>query len=87
MAPEHDPEADRSWPEYRRLVLSELERIDRGVQELNRKIDARSDFIDTEISKMWRAIDLLQFKSGLISLLVSALTGLAVAIAGYYLKR
>lgn len=78
---------DLSWTGYRRLVLSELERIDRGVDGLHKKMDARAEVVDTEVSKMWRAIDLLQFKSGMISLLVSALTGVAVAVAAALIRH
>jgi hypothetical protein len=76
-----DPEADLSWAGYRRLVISELERIDKGVKGLHEKMDARDSATDREIAKMKTEIAMLKVKSGMISALVSALVTIAGTIA------
>jgi uncharacterized protein YoxC len=78
---------EASWAGYRRLVISELERIDRGVKGLHDKMDARDAETDNQIASMKTQIALLQVKSGTISALVSAVTGLAVAIGAVLLRH
>lgn len=76
-----DPEQDLSWAAYRRLVISELERIDKGVRGLHDKMDSRDTATDREMAKMKTEIAMLKVKSGVISALTSALVTLAGALA------
>src|SRR4051812_38454588 len=72
MAPEHD---ERGWPEYRRLILAELERIDKGMTDLNVKLEKALDSRDQSISDLRVSVAMLQVKASLFG----GLTGLATA--------
>lgn len=70
---------EKSWFEYRQLILSELRRINQSLGELDAKIDRlRTD----EISKLKVDVAMLQVKSGMWG----ALGGVAIAVGTYLLK-
>ncbi len=60
-----DPEDDRSWPEYRRLVLSELERIDKRLSGLYEKLDKDFESRDIRMRSAEISIAMLQVKCGM----------------------
>lgn len=67
------PEEAASWGEYRRLILSELERIGRDIETINKKLDGlRQD----DLAQVRVDIAMLQVKSGVWG----ALSGLVVAL-------
>lgn len=71
---------ERTWFEYRRLILSELKRISDDISEVNAKIDRlRSD----EIGKLKVDVAMLQVKAGMWG----ALGGLGTALGAYLLTR
>lgn len=84
-----DPELsdERSWTEYRRLVITELERIDRGMVALSAKMDVTSTTLSTKIdltiaerdnriTDLKVAVAMLQVKAGMIG----AASGFVVSI-------
>lgn len=75
------PQADdpKDWFEYRRLILSELERISRTLVELNKKID---DLRATDISQLKVDVAMLQVKSGIWG----GLAGIVVTMGAILLK-
>lgn len=52
---------EKSWVEYRRLVIAELERTNRLISELNSKID---DIRANDISQIRIEVAMLQVKAG-----------------------
>ncbi len=87
MPEEHNLEASSGWQEYRRLVLSELERIDRGVKDLNKKMDEKDGATDKQIGLLWRAIDNLQVRAGMVSGLIGVVVSAGVAIIAAFIGR
>jgi len=82
----HD-EVVGGWDEYRRLVISELERLHASQAETNTKLDEiRGDFSraigalkDEQIAKIWSEIAVLKFKSGLWGAVSGAIPGFIIA--------
>ena len=72
-------DGDKSWREYRRLILSELDRINVSILSLNTKLER---FHNEEIGQLRVDIAMLQVKSGVWG----AMAGLAVAIGAALLK-
>jgi hypothetical protein len=68
-----------SWREYRRLILAELERINKSIVDINAKIE---QFRADEISQIKVAIAMLQVKSGVWG----AIAALAVTLGAALLK-
>jgi hypothetical protein len=87
MPPDRSPDdlsglfgqSEDGWREYRRLILAELERINKSIIEINKKME---QFRADEISQIKVAIAMLQVKSGVWG----AAAGLAVAIGAALLK-
>lgn len=88
-----DAEAARSWIEYRRLVLGELERLNASMMVVDRKIDEAAtahrreiNQRDTEISAAIASlrvdIAMLQVKSGVWG----AAAGIMVVVASILLQ-
>lgn len=73
---------ERSWPEYRRLVLNELERIDRALNALNTKLDSAGIERDKAISDLRVSVAMLQVKCSMWG----ALCGFGTAVAVLVLK-
>jgi hypothetical protein len=71
-----------SWPEYRRHLLSELERIDEGLKDLNAKLDRQFNERDDRLRKAEANIAVLQFKCGVWG----ALAGVGGAVAVLLLR-
>ena len=67
---------ERSWFEYRRLVMGELDRISRQITMLESKIDDQKSLRDAEVSDLRVKIGMLEVKAGIYG----ALSGLLVAI-------
>jgi hypothetical protein len=82
--PEHQDEAERSWFEYKRLVLAELTRIDKGVLALNEKMEKAMDTQDINISKMRVEIAMLKVQASIwgagSGIIVSAVVTVVIAI-------
>lgn len=64
MPVENDTD-ERSWKEYRRLILAELERIDKGMVTLNLKMDTTSDMRDIAMTAMRVEIAMLKVKASM----------------------
>ena len=77
-----------SWDEYRRLVLSEIERIDRSiVQEAGERSQAISEILNTintslssRVAANERAISALQVKAGIFGVIGGILATLATLL-------
>jgi len=90
MSPENNrPEFDRyrtdsekTWTEYRQLILSELERLQGNIIDLGNKIDRNYHDYQTEISKIKIDVAMLQVKSGVWG----AVAGLLVTLAAVFLR-
>lgn len=66
-----------SWGEYRKLLLSELERMNKAIEETNRKLDG---FRRDEINQLQLDMAMLKVKSGIASAIVSVLVSIGVAL-------
>ena len=88
-------EAVGGWDEYRRLVISELERLHSSQAETNSKLDAiRGDFSraitalkDDQIAKIWSEIAVLKFKSGLWGGVAGAIPGFIIAAVMFFTHK
>lgn len=88
-------EVQGGWDEYRRLVISELERLHSAQGETNVKLDAiRSDFNraiaslkDDQIAKLWSEIAVLKFKSGLWGGVAGAIPGFIIAAIVFFTHK
>jgi hypothetical protein len=78
-----DRGSGEGWPEYRKLVLNELERIEKDIRSLHDKFDALKATIGTDMSAMQVQIAMLKVKAGMVGAMTGAVTGLAVAIGAY----
>lgn len=63
--PEMNEPDERSWGEYRRLILAELERIDRGMALLNTKMEVAMDTRDISMTTMKVEIAMLKVKASI----------------------
>lgn len=80
-----DPDSERSWFEYRRLVLGALDRIDGQISAVNNKLDAQDGIRGKEIADLRVEVGMLKVKaamwgvasgagvSGIVNVLMSAL--------------
>jgi len=83
MAPDHNDAGDeRSWPEYRRLVIAELARIDKGMTDLNEKLERALDQRDQSITDIKVEVAMLKVKASIWG----GLAGLVVAVSAVLLK-
>ncbi len=86
---------DQTWHEYRRLVLGELERLARRIEEVNSKADAQNSQMAQRIDALQSGqlgelrIEMAQLKarSGIFGGLMGALTGIAAAIGSYLMAH
>ena len=53
---------DNGWSEYEKLVLAELERLDKGAERLDRKVDTIREH---DLANIKSEIKLLKYKSTL----------------------
>lgn len=66
------------WVEYRRLILSELERINAALHDINDKIDDR---LVNEVAKLKVDIGMLQVRSGVWGAVAGIITTIAFIMA------
>lgn len=74
------------WPEYRLMVLSELERLNRQFDVHNTSMMTISDRIHTQLSEIQREIAILKVKSGVWGASAGAITVLVTLGIGYVLR-
>jgi hypothetical protein len=79
MTPQIQDDDGNGWREYRRLILAEIERVTKGVLEINDKLERLRN---EDLSQLKIDIAMLQIKSGVWG----ALAGLCVAIGAALLK-
>lgn len=58
--------ADNGWNEYSKLVLAELKRLDKGVQENGKKIDALAKEVTKDLTQLKAKIGIYSAAAGLI---------------------
>jgi hypothetical protein len=75
-----ESQAGGGWGEYRRLILSELERISGSLVGLNEKIDNK---LVAEVAKIKVDIGMLQVKSGIWGAVAAIVTTLGIALLTY----
>lgn len=73
-----------SWGQYRQLMISELQRIDRTLTDLNKKFDT---VLQNEITEMRIKIATLEVKIGLIGVGTGVIGAAAVEIFFRLLAR
>jgi hypothetical protein len=64
MDPDDLPKTNQ-WDEYRRLVIAELERIDRSLGQINVKMDMTTEVRNKEISSLRVEIAILKVKASI----------------------
>ena len=57
--------SERSWFEYRKYIVNELARIDKGVSQLNDRMEIAMNNRDETISKMRIEIAMLKVQAGI----------------------
>jgi len=87
MAPEREHgeqyfDTEKTWVEYRQLILSELHRLQSNIIDLGNKIDRNYNDYQAEMSKIKIDVAMLQVKSGVWG----AVAGLLVALAAVFLR-
>ena len=71
---------DDSWDEYRRLVLSELERIDKEVKSNANLIDGEVKTLLDFISQLRSDVEMLKVKAGVWGFLAGFIPAAAAAL-------
>lgn len=66
------------WTEYRRLILSELERINKALHEIDEKID---DKLIGEVAKLKVDVGMLQVRSGIWGAIAGIVTTVSFILA------
>lgn len=66
------------WTEYRRLILSELERINAALHEIDEKID---DKLVAEVARLKVEVGMLQVRSGIWGAIAGIITTLSFILA------
>lgn len=66
------------WVEYRRLILSELERINLALREIDEKIDGK---LIGEVAKLKVDIGMLQVRSGIWGAIAGVVTTVSFILA------
>lgn len=78
--PEKNPPTG-NWTEYKRLVLAELERLDKGNSELHIKLEGTQKEYAQELAKAHKEISLLQQRAGIIGAIAGAvLSGVFIVL-------
>ena len=74
--------SERTWLEYRQLVLNELQRLNNNITDLGNRLDRNYHEYQTEFSKIKIDIAMLQVKSGLWG----AVAGILVTLSAVFLR-
>jgi hypothetical protein len=74
---------DYTWVEYRQLIISELNRLNTTIIQLNNRLDRNFHEFSTEFSKIKIDIAMLQIKSGIWGGLAGAVIALAAVLVRY----
>ena len=74
--------SERTWLEYRQLVLKELERLNLSITDLGNRLDRNYHEYQAELSKIKIDIAMLQVKSGLWG----AVAGILVTLSAVFLR-
>ena len=72
-----EDEGEKSWSDYRRLVLAELERVNRQVTETNLKIDALRD---GDLSRLKVEVAMLKVKASIAGTIGGAIVATIVSV-------
>lgn len=80
---ESSREAREPWYEYRRLVLSEFERLNHSIADLNTKIDSG---VLSRVTSIELQVAILQTKMIVYSSIVGVVTSGAVAIIVHFIQ-
>ncbi len=76
-------DSDRTWMEYRQLVLSELERLNQSIIDMGGRLDRNYHDYSVELSKIKIDIAMLQVKSGLWGAAAGAIITIGAVIIRY----
>ena len=77
---------DSDWREYRRMILSALERLEGQMSILSAKIDMHDDIRSKEISDLRVEVGMLKTKVAIYGIAASVLVTAAINILGPYLR-
>lgn len=75
------------WGEYRRLILAEIERINKGMVELNNKMDANSESRFSETSQIQVEIAMLKVKSGIFGAMTGGFSAATILFLEFLFKH
>jgi intergrase/recombinase len=78
---------NRTWEEYRELVLQEIERINRGISDLSNRLDRNYHEYQAELSKLKIDMAMIQVKTGLWGGTMGAAAGILTALAFVLFKH
>lgn len=81
----HDVE--RTWSEYRQLVMNELTRLNTSLLDLNNRLDRNYHEYQAELSKLKIDLAMIQVKTGIWGGLMGALSGVITALGLILLKQ
>lgn len=84
MAPNDDRDLERSWPEYRRLVLGELVRIDKGMNDINLKLESALALRDKGIGELQIDVAMLKIKASLFGALCGGIATMGIQVIGKF---
>ena len=77
----------QSWQEYRRLVLAELERLDKAIQTLDAKLDKRDIENAEKLAKINIDLLTLKIKASVYGALAGGIFSALVALGSTLLYR
>lgn len=79
--------SDDGWIEYRRLVLSELTRLNENILNLGMKVDSLNSQRLESISHLYVAVAMLQVKAGVWGLLGGFVPVILAILIGLLTKK
>lgn len=73
-------QVDDGWNEYKRLILSELERISDSLSDIDEKMDNK---IINEVAKLQVEIAMLKVKSGIWGALAGVIAAISILLLSF----
>ena len=77
-------EENGDWQEYRRLVISELDRLDKAIQDSTDRLTTKIDNLTEEVQKTSRAITAMKARSATIGFITGLLASILAAVVGFF---
>ena len=77
-------EDNGDWQEYRRLVISELDRLDKAIQDSTDRLTTKIDDLTEEVQKTSRAITAMKARSATIGFITGLFASILAAVVGFF---